>query len=135
MKERRAHQHVDMVEKLHAQCSQLQHQLGIVSVGRPVLPRPIMMHVPQMNHITAEKIFYLTLSHCVSLNLPYDGVHSSCKENENFRVEEGKMAKAVLPTYNSCHHEEPTAGQEHCHQQHQHLGMGVGHSVGREGQL
>ena len=46
------HQHVHVVQELHTEGSQLQNQLCVVGIGRPVLPRPIVVHVPQVNHIT-----------------------------------------------------------------------------------
>ena len=39
-------EHVDVVHEVDAECGQLQHQLRVVGIGVPVLPGPVVVHVP-----------------------------------------------------------------------------------------
>ena len=62
-------------------------------------------------------------------------MHGPSKEDKDLRVEEGEVTEAILPANNGRHHEETTAGQEHCHQQHNDFCMCRCYSVGGEGEL
>ena len=45
------HQHVGVVEELHTECGQLEHHLSVVGIHGPVLPRPVVVEVPQVNDV------------------------------------------------------------------------------------
>ena len=42
-----------MVHEVHTECSQLKNEFSIVGVGTAVLPRPVVMHVPEVDDIPA----------------------------------------------------------------------------------
>ena len=47
-------EHVDVVHEVDTERGQLQHQLRVVGIGVPVLPSPIVMHVPQVYDVPAH---------------------------------------------------------------------------------
>ena len=47
-------QHVDVVHEVHAEDCHLQHQLRVVGVCAPVLPHPVVVHVPQVDDVPVE---------------------------------------------------------------------------------
>ena len=51
MKRRVTHKHVDMVKEVNTEGGQLQDELGIVGICAAVLPRSVVMHVPQMDNV------------------------------------------------------------------------------------
>ena len=66
---------------------------------------------------------------------PNDGVHRSCKQYEDLRVEEREVIEAVLPANDGTHHEEPGTAEEHHHKEDDDLGVGRSRRVGGEGEL
>ena len=60
---------------------------------------------------------------------PNDGVHGSCKQYEDLRVEEREVIEAVLPANDGTHHEEASTAEEHHHKEDDDLGVGRGRGV------
>ena len=60
---------------------------------------------------------------------PNDSVHGSCKQYEDFRVEEREVIEAVLPANDGTHHEEASTAEEHHHKEDDDLGVGRGRGV------
>lgn len=40
-----------MVHEVHTECGQLKNEFSIVGVGTAVLPRPVVMHIPEVDDI------------------------------------------------------------------------------------
>ena len=46
---------MEMMEEVHTETGDLKDQLCVVSVCVPVLPHPLVMHVPKMDYIPGNK--------------------------------------------------------------------------------
>ena len=43
------------MHEVHTEHGHLQHQLSVVGVGAPVLPDPLMVHVPQVDDVSVRR--------------------------------------------------------------------------------